>query len=82
MQDVAIDHIDSKNDCHKLNSSPQQFKKYLIFTTVLYLGVLKSRNQNVLGSLNLKLHLRIFKILFKVGDNFLLNLDVLVVDGG
>jgi hypothetical protein len=43
---------------------------------------LKSRNQNVLGSLNPKLHLRIFKILFKVGEKFLLNLDVLVVDGG
>jgi len=60
--------------CHKFFTLI--IKKYPIFIRVLYHGALKTRDQKVLGFLNLKPHMRNFKILREVGEKFLLSSNV------
>jgi hypothetical protein len=76
---VAIDQNDNKNGCHKFFTLI--IKKYPIFIRVVYHGALKTRDQKVLGFLNLKPHLRNFKILLEVGEKFLLSTNVVDVSG-
>jgi hypothetical protein len=68
-----------KKCCHKFFTLI--IKKNPIFIRALYHHALKTRDQKVLGFLNLKPHMRNFKILLEVGEKFLLSSNIVGISG-